>query len=184
MEELALNILDIACNSVRADASEIKIDVAVDTAKDILEITISDNGKGMDAEFLKTVEDPFSTTRTTRKVGMGIPLFKMAALTADGDFFIESEKGVGTKTFASFRLNHIDRVPLGDVAGSVVTLIGQATESNIEFNYRVDDKSYTFSTKEIRETLDGVDINSPEIIVYLKEMIEENITNINGGLVI
>ena len=111
MEELALNILDIACNSVRAKASLIRIDVAADTKKDVLQISVSDDGKGMSEEFLKTVTDPFATTRTTRKVGMGIPLFKMAAESADGAFAITSKVGVGTTTKASFALSHIDRMP-------------------------------------------------------------------------
>ena len=110
MEELALNILDVACNSVAAEATLIDIDVSVDTKSDKLSISVSDNGKGMSKEFLEKVTDPFATTRTTRKVGMGLPLFKMAALTADGEFAIDSETGVGTKTTASFKLSHIDRI--------------------------------------------------------------------------
>ena len=184
MEELALNILDIACNSVRADASLIKIDIAADTNKDVLQISVSDNGKGMSEEFLKTVTDPFATTRTTRKVGMGIPLFKMAAESAGGEFSITSSVGVGTTTKASFILSHIDRMPLGDVAGTMVALIGQAGSADIVLSYSVDGNEYVFDTREVKEILDGVDINSTEIIVYLKEMIDENITSINGGLII
>ncbi len=160
MEELALNILDIACNSVRAEASLIKIDIAADTVKDVLLISVSDDGKGMSEEFLRTVTDPFATTRTTRKVGMGIPLFKMAAENSDGSFLITSKVGVGTTTKATFALSHI------------------------VLNYSVDGKEYVFDTRRVKEILDGVDINSTEIIVYLKEMIDENITNINGGLII
>ncbi len=184
MEELALNILDIACNSVRAKASLIRIDVTADTKKDVLQISVSDNGKGMSEEFLKTVTDPFATTRTTRKVGMGIPLFKMAAESADGAFSITSKVGVGTTTKASFALSHIDRMPLGDVAGTMVALIGQAEKADIVLTYSVDEREYVFDTRDVKRILDGVDINSTEIIVYLKEMIDENITNINGGLII
>ncbi len=184
MEELALNILDIACNSVRAEASLIKIDIVADTVKDVLLISVSDDGKGMSEEFLRTVTDPFATTRTTRKVGMGIPLFKMAAENSDGSFLITSKVGVGTTTKATFALSHIDRMPLGDVAGTVVALIGQAEKADIVLNYSVDGKEYVFDTRRVKEILDGVDINSTEIIVYLKEMIDENITSINGGLII
>ena len=184
MEELALNILDIACNSVRAEASLITVEVLADTAADRLTIRISDNGKGMSEEFLKTVTDPFATTRKTRKVGMGIPLFKMAALDAGGDFSITSKVGVGTTTQAEFVLSHIDRMPLGDLPSTVTTLIGQAEKADIVLCYGVDGREYVFDTREVKEILEGVDINSTEIIVYLKDMIGENITSINGGLII
>ncbi len=184
MEELALNILDVACNSVTAEATLIDIDVSVDTKSDKLSISVSDNGKGMSKEFLEKVTDPFATTRTTRKVGMGLPLFKMAALTADGEFAIDSETGVGTKTTASFKLSHIDRMPLGDLPSTVVTLIGAAKSADIVLKYAVDGREFVFDTREIKKVLDGVDITESEIIVWLKEMMKENIMLINGGLAI
>lgn len=184
MEELALNILDVACNSVTAEATLIDIDVSVDTKSDKLSISVSDNGKGMSKEFLEKVTDPFATTRTTRKVGMGLPLFKMAALTADGEFAIDSETGVGTKTTASFKLSHIDRMPLGDLPSTVVTLIGAAKNADIVLKYAVDGREFVFDTREIKKVLDGVDITESEIIVWLKEMMKENIMLINGGLAI
>lgn len=184
MEELALNILDVACNSVTAEATLIDIDVSVDTKSDKLSISVSDNGKGMSKELLEKVTDPFATTRTTRKVGMGLPLFKMAALTADGEFAIDSETGVGTKTTASFKLSHIDRMPLGDLPSTVVTLIGAAKSADIVLKYAVDGREFVFDTREIKKVLDGVDITESEIIVWLKEMMKENIMLINGGLAI
>ncbi len=184
MEELALNILDVACNSVAAEATLIDIDVSVDTKSDKLSISVSDNGKGMSKEFLEKVTDPFATTRTTRKVGMGLPLFKMAALTADGEFAIDSETGVGTKTTASFKLSHIDRMPLGDLPSTVVTLIGAAKSADIVLKYAVDGREFVFDTRKIKKVLDGVDITESEIIVWLKEMMKENIMLINGGLAI
>ncbi len=184
MEELALNILDVACNSVTAEATLIDIDVSVDTKSDKLSISVSDNGKGMSKEFLEKVTDPFATTRTTRKVGMGLPLFKMAALTADGEFAIDSETGVGTKTTASFKLSHIDRMPLGDLPSTVVTLIGAAKSTDIVLKYAVDGREFVFDTRKIKKVLDGVDITESEIIVWLKEMMKENIMLINGGLAI
>lgn len=184
MEELALNVLDIASNSVRAGASLIRVSVSADTDSDLLTIEVADNGKGMDEEFLKTVCDPFATTRKTRKVGMGIPLFKMAAESTGGEFSIQSSLGVGTLTRATFTLSHIDRTPLGDIASSITVLIGQAENSEVLFEYSVNGNKYVFDTREIKRVLDGVDINSAEIIVYLKEMIDENIAKINGGLTI
>ena len=114
MRELSLNILDIVENSVRAGATLIKVSVI---AKDgFLTIEIADDGKGMSEEFLRSVTDPFTTTRTTRKVGMGIPLFKMAAETANGSFDIKSKLGAGTTVTAKFEIDNVDRAPLGNLA--------------------------------------------------------------------
>lgn len=184
MEELALNILDVACNSITAGASLITVDIAVDSAADSIRVTIEDNGKGMSADFVRKVTDPFATTRTTRKVGMGIPLFKMAAEMAGGSFKIESTPNVGTTTSATFQLSHMDRMPMGDVAGTVVVLIGMAGDADIRLRYAVDGREYVFDTREVREMLNGIDITENEITVYLKEMIEENIASMNGGLII
>ena len=112
MTEIALNILDVAENSVRANATLVEITVTIDRAKDLLSVLIKDDGCGMSSEQLQSVEDPFFTTRTTRKVGLGIPFYKQAALAAGGEFYIKSELGVGTETFASFGLSNIDRMPL------------------------------------------------------------------------
>ena len=114
-------------------------------------------------------------------VGMGLALFNMAALTADGEFAIDSETGVGTKTTASFKLSHIDRMPLGDLPSTVVTLIGAAKSTDIVLKYAVDGREFVFDTRKIKKVLDGVDITESEIIVWLKEMMKENIMLINGG---
>ena len=116
MEELSLNILDIAQNSVRAEASQVGITVKELKAIDRMIITITDNGCGRTREQVAHVEDPFFTTRTTRKVGLGVPFFKMAALMTGGDFSIRSQVGVGTEVEAQFGLSHIDRMPLGNMA--------------------------------------------------------------------
>ena len=121
MRELALHVLDIAENSVKANASLVTVEII---AKDnILTIRISDDGRGMSEEFLSKVTDPFTTTRTTRKVGMGIPLLKQAAETSGGAFDIKSKLGVGTTVTATFLLDDVDRMPLGDVAETATTLL-------------------------------------------------------------
>ncbi len=182
MRELSLNILDIAQNSISADAKNIEICVM---AKDgVLTITIKDDGKGMSKEFLSKVVDPFTTTRTTRKVGMGLPLFKEAAESSGGSLSISSELGVGTVVEASFGINHIDRMPLGDLAGTMTILIMAKPEIDFVLEYAVEDRSYIFDTKEIKSILDGVPIESPEIISYLEGLINENIIQVNGGAVI
>lgn len=123
MKEISLNILDVAQNSLRANATEINILVFFDTAADRLTVSIKDNGCGMSQEFVSRVLDPFTTTRTTRRVGLGLPLFRQSALEAGGDFSIESREGKGTEVSAWFRTSHIDRMPLGDLAGTVTTLL-------------------------------------------------------------
>lgn len=116
MKEISLNILDVAQNSLRANATEINILVFFDTAADRLTVSIKDNGCGMSQEFVSRVLDPFTTTRTTRRVGLGLPLFRQSALEAGGDLSIESREGKGTEVAAWFRTSHIDRMPLGDLA--------------------------------------------------------------------
>ena len=117
MRELSLNVLDIAQNSIAAGASLTEITVEEDTAADRVVIIVKDDGRGMTPEQVRRVSDPFYTTRTTRKVGMGIPLFRMAAEMAGGGLTIDSTPGVGTTVTASFVRSHIDRMPLGDMTG-------------------------------------------------------------------
>ena len=140
MEELSLNILDIAQNSVRANATRVDITVAELPAEDRLVITITDNGCGMTPEQVAHVEDPFYTTRTTRKVGLGVPFFKMAALMTGGDFSICSQPGEGTEVRAVFGLTHIDRMPLGNMADTMCILMGCNEQINFSFTYRVGGK--------------------------------------------
>lgn len=123
MRELSLNVMDIVQNSVRAGASLITVQVAESKKHDTLTITITDNGCGMSAEQVKSVIDPFFTTRTTRKVGLGVPLFKMEAEMTGGSFQIDSEEGKGTKVTAVFRPSHVDMIPLGDIASVIHLLI-------------------------------------------------------------
>ena len=178
MREIALNILDIAENSVKAGADLIKVTVHAEHG--MLTVVISDDGCGMDEEFLKRVTDPFTTTRTTRKVGMGIPLFKMAAEMAGGEFSLTSEKGVGTTVKATFVLDHIDRAPLGDLADTVVTLIGGECRSDFVFDVRVDGKGFVFDTRELKAELDGVPVGEPEVLGFVRDMIKENLIDIGG----
>lgn len=181
MTEIALHILDIANNSTRAEASDVDVAIDADSAKDTLTVTVADDGKGMSEELLSRVTDPFSTTRTTRKVGLGIPLFKQAAELTGGSLKIRSGIGKGTTVTAVFGLSHIDRVPLGDVGATMATLIGGAPGTDFTLSFSLDGKSYRFSTKEVKEMLDGVPIESMEVLSYIKEMIDENIENIIGG---
>ncbi len=180
MREIALNILDIAENSVKAKAS--LIEITVTAADNILTVTITDNGKGMSKDFLEKVTDPFTTTRTTRKVGMGIPLFKDAAEMTGGSFEIESEPGRGTRVTARFVIDSIDRAPLGDISDTAVTLLGP--DIDFVWVYTVNGRSFTFDTREIKAELGDIPIDSPEIISFLRNLLKENIDSINGGTVL
>ena len=133
MRELSLNVLDIAQNSISAGATLIEIDIREDTAGRLLTIRIADDGCGMTPEKLKSVADPFYTTRTTRKVGMGIPLFRMAAEMTGGGFEITSEPGKGTTVTALFHTDHVDFIPLGDICSTVTMLICMNTDRDFRY---------------------------------------------------
>ena len=182
MPEISLNVLDVAENSTRAKASLVEISVAADTKADTLVIKIKDDGCGMTAEQLAHVEDPFFTTRTTRKVGLGVPFFKMAALAAGGDFSIESKPGAWTCVTAVFGLSHIDRMPLGDMTSTIHTLIIFHKDMDFRYTYEVDGRSFTLDTREFREILGDVPFDEPEVSAYIKEYLTENKKETDGGI--
>lgn len=181
MRELSLNILDISKNSTKAGASVVEIQVEIDEVSDLIKIQITDNGCGMSEEFLKNVVDPFSTTRTTRKVGMGIPLFKEACESTNGTFEIKSTVGVGTTISGTFGLSHIDRMPLGNLADTIAILI--SGDADVEFVLKLckGEKQFVFDTREVKEILGESDLTEPTVITYLKELMTENINEITGG---
>ena len=180
MKELSLHILDLVENSIRAKANLIIINVLEDILKDILTIEIEDNGSGIDKELLKKVDDPFVTTRTTRKVGLGLSLIKASALSCDGDFKISSQKNIGTKVYFSFRHSHIDRVPIGDMGKTITAVINQCQDNEIIYNHQYNDKSFTIDTRKIKDILDGVSIKSPDVLIWIKDYINSNIKEIKG----
>lgn len=181
MQELSLNILDIAQNSISAGASVVEISIEEDSGADRLTITISDDGRGMSGEQIKNVIDPFYTTRTTRKVGLGVPFFKMAAELAGGSFDIKSETGAGTVVTAVFGLTNIDRMPLGDVAETVCMLI--QFNPGVDFIYRlvVDGRETVTDTREYRAIFEDIPIESPDVIQAIKETINSETVIIRGG---
>ena len=178
MKELSLHILDIAENSVKAGAPLVEISVCEDSAKNLLTIEIKDNGCGMSKEFLSRVKDPFSTTRTTRRVGMGLSLFEAAAEQCGGSLEISSEEGVGTDVFVTFALNHIDRAPLGDMAGTIETLIGGSPDIDFIYRHKKDGREFTLDTREMRDTLGGVPLDTPEVILWIGEYIKDGINEL------
>lgn len=181
MPEISLHILDVAENSVRAGASLVKIEVLADAARNTLSITIADNGCGMSGEQLAKVSDPFFTTRSTRKVGLGIPFFKQAAEGTGGSFSIRSKEGAGTVTEAVFVLDSIDRMPLGDMTATIHTLVTCHEEMDFYYRYARDGREFTLDTREMKEILGNVPLSSPEVSGFLKEYLDENWREVDGG---
>lgn len=181
MRELSLNILDICKNSTKAKATVVEIELVSSESKDMFSIEIKDNGCGMEEEFLKSIADPFTTTRTTRKVGMGIPLFKMSAEQAEGSFEISSKLGFGTRVFASYKISSVDRMPLGDIASTMNILI--AADPEIDFQLRISNETsrWDFSSLEVVEIVGVENIGEAEVVQYVYNMIKENSFDILGG---
>ncbi len=175
MRELALHILDIAENSISAGADQIRILVEEDLSTDRLRIRIEDDGKGMDAETLAKITDPFVTSRTTRKVGLGIPFFKAAAEACAGTFNIQSAIGQGTTVEATFRHSHIDRMPLGDLTGTLLTLVIGSPEVHWIFEYRFNQERFIFDDEPIKQTLMGVSLSEPTVMKYIHQDLEKGI---------
>ena len=172
MKEIALYTLDIAQNSITAQARHLEIVLAEEGGTTTL--TITDDGKGMSPQLLARVSDPFTTTRTTRKMGLGLPLLRLAAEQTGGSLSIESAPGVGTTVTAVFLTNHIDCPPLGDIAGTVVLLIQGAPELELVYNHRRGDKLSHLDTRELRAVLGPeVSLSEPEVILWLRDYLQE-----------
>lgn len=182
MRELSLNVLDVAQNSITAMASLITVEVEEDRLTDTLTIRIIDNGKGMTKEQLLSVKDPFFTTRTTRKVGMGIPLFKLAAEQTGGYFDITSELGKGTEVTAVFKTDSVDFTPLGDMCSTVVMLITMNTDRDFIYKKAVDENEFVLDTRELKNILGEVPLDSPEVVEWIRDYIKENEENLYGGV--
>lgn len=178
MKDLSLHILDIVQNSIRAKATLIGIEIDEQPDENRLIITITDDGTGMSPEQLKRAIDPFFTSRTTRKVGLGLSLFKQNAEMTGGSFSIESELGIGTKVTAIFGLNHLDRPIMGDLVGTLLILICSSEEINYVFKHQTTSGGFELDTREVRQTLENVPISNPEVRLFLKEMLQENLEQI------
>ena len=179
MKEISLNILDIAENSVKAKAS--LTEIYVDEAGDTLTLTIKDDGCGMDEETVRSVVDPFYTTRKTRSVGLGIPLLKLACEQTGGSLDISSSKDEdshGTTLRAIFFKNHIDFTPLGDVISSVTTLIQGHPDTNFLFRHTTESGEVSLDTREIREVLEDVPLDTYEVICWIRDNLEEQYNEI------
>jgi anti-sigma regulatory factor (Ser/Thr protein kinase) len=179
MTELSLNVLDIAQNSIKAKASLITISIERDTACGLLTISVEDNGCGMDEETLRRVVDPFYTTRTTRKVGLGIPFFKMSAELTGGSFSIESRVGKGTRLTAVYHYAHIDMMPLGEMDQTMVSLVSVNPEIDFIYRFSCNGEAFAMDTREVKQVLEGLPVNSGEVLAFIRDYIRENQSEID-----
>ena len=178
MKELSLHILDIVQNSIKADAKNITVTIVESIDEDKMTITVEDDGCGMSEEFLARVRDPFTTTRTTRKTGMGISLFEAAAQQTGGGLDITSKEGEGTTLTVWFGLSSIDRAPLGDMAGTMETIIGGAPDIDYVYRHVTDKGEFVLDTKELRLMLGEVPLNTPDVLSWINGYIEEGLSEI------
>lgn len=178
MKDLSLHILDIVQNSIRAKAKLIGIEISEIPDQNQLIITIADDGTGMSVEQLQRAIDPFYTSRTTRKVGLGLSLFKQNAEMTGGTFNIESELGKGAKVTAVFGLNHLDRPVMGDLVGTLLLLICSSGETDYVFKHQTPSGEFVLDTRDVKQTLENVPLSHPEVRSFLKEMLQGNLEQI------
>ena len=173
MRELSLHILDLLENAVEAGASRIGVSIDEDVGADHMVIEVVDNGKGMSRERIERVLDPFCTTRTTRHVGLGLPLFSEAARRCEGDIVIQSEPGKGTRVKASFRHSHIDRAPLGDMATAILAVLLSDRPVDVNYRHTVNSREFGFDSSEVRQELEGVPLTHPRVRDWLLDLLHE-----------
>ncbi|MBW6471557.1 MAG: ATP-binding protein [Anaerolineaceae bacterium] len=179
MKEISLHLLDIAENSIKANASHVTISIDENTLEDRLTMSVKDNGKGMTTEMTQKIVDPFTTSRTTRKVGLGIPLLKAAAEMCNGFLTITSQPGAGTELIVQFQRSHIDRMPLGDVAGTILHLVIGSPATHWTFKYKVNDKEFEFDDQIIKSELDGIPLSEPMVLSFIRNELKAGISNIS-----
>ena len=178
MEDLSLHILDIAQNSIAAEANRIEITVIEDIPKDLLSIEITDNGTGLDPETVSRITDPFYTTRKTRDVGLGLALFNEAAKSSNGNLTIQSQKGKGTKVKATFQISNIDRRPMGNIGETLLVLIIGNPQTSFSFSYQKNSKKFSFDTELIEHSLNGHLSSSSENIRFIAGTLNDGLKNL------
>ena len=175
MKEIAMHILDLLQNSIRAEARQIQLNVTADAVSDTLTLECMDNGCGMNAEMLSKVSDPFFTTRATRKVGLGLPLLKQHAEQTGGSLTMQSVCGEGTIVKAVFGLSHWDRQPMGDLPGAFILTASVHPEIRFILRYKSETVDFVFDTEEVNAVLGSAALQHPAVIRDLKELVEANL---------
>lgn len=169
-----MHIMDIAQNSIRAEAQNIEIEIVENDVEQAVSMSVKDDGCGMSGEMIQKLSDPFFTSRTTRKVGLGVPFLKMTSEQTGGNLEIKSEIGIGTEIKAVYKTNHPDCIPLGDIAGYVVLLLIGNPAVNFRFSYNLNEEKFELSTRELAEN--GIDdLSNAQMSSAVKEYINENL---------
>jgi anti-sigma regulatory factor (Ser/Thr protein kinase) len=178
MEDLSLHILDVAENSIAAGAKHIGILIQEESSRDMLTLEIADDGKGMDTETAKRAADPFYTTRTTRRVGLGLAFLQEAAHAADGTLDVQSRIGEGTTVRATFKLSHIDLKPMGNMADTLTALVASSSEVDIRYVHQWNGHSFTFDTREMRDTLSASNMSPSGVLAFMRDYLRKNIHHV------
>lgn len=181
MPELILHILDLVENAVTAKAKFVSVEIEVDQRTDYLTITVEDNGCGMTKEQERESENPFFTTRTTRRTGFGVPFCSQAAKSTGGRFIIESKKGEGTKVKAVFGLSHIDRAPMGDINALICSFISSYEEMEFRYRYSFNGHGFEFDTRKAKDIVKPISLKNPEVLRIIKNFLEDNTKEANDG---
>jgi hypothetical protein len=179
--ELALHILDIVENSVRAGATRVRILIREITAKDLFLMRITDNGSGMTPEDRQRALDPFYTTKKVRRVGLGLPMLSDATERTGGRMTLRSKPGTGTVVEAEFGLSHLDRQPMGDIASTLIAIVVGTPGSDFTYRHEVDGRTYLLDTREIKRELEDVPLSHPEVTRFLREHITEGLSAIGAS---
>ncbi|MDR1137304.1 MAG: ATP-binding protein [Synergistaceae bacterium] len=181
LEDLSQHVLDIAENSTSAGATEVAIEINEDKAANTLSMIIEDNGLGMSPEFLEHAAEPFTTTRTTRRVGMGLPFLKQSAELCGGKLTLRSKLGEGTRTEAVFAYDSIDLPPLGDIPATMMTLFMGHPEINWKYVHKLNGMIFSISTEEIIEALEDRELlRSAEVGLWIRDRVKESLDEMRG----
>jgi hypothetical protein len=181
MRDLSLHLMDIVQNSVKAKANAIRISFEAQPAQDWLIMAVEDNGSGMPLEMVEAVKDPFVTSRTTRSVGLGIPLLKELCELTGGELLLESTLGLGTNLSARLGLHSIDRLPLGDIGGTLFVLVSADPQLDYSLIFSAPDRLFELNLHDLREELDGVPLDEPEVLAWIRDYVREQQQAIFAG---
>ncbi len=179
MTELALHIMDIMQNSILTNANRIDLHIYENSVEDLLLIEVTDNGYGIDKASLNMPNDTFFTSSPNRKVGMGLPLIRKAAEQCGGSFHIESEPDVGTRLVVTMKLSHVDRQPIGDIAGIISLIVASNPELDFIYKHSTEEGEFVFDTTQLKKMLEDISFTNPKVLRFIREMIQENLSGIN-----
>ena len=182
LEDLSQHVLDITENSVAADATTVLIEITEDVKSNVLSMVIEDNGRGMSPEFLAKVTDPFTTSRTTRRVGMGLPFLKQSTELCGGHFVLKSELGVGTRTEARFQYDSIDRPPVGDMPATIMSVFMGHPDINWTYRHIINGEEFCLTTEELVDALEDRELlRTIDVGLWIREQVSEALGELRGN---